>query len=965
MKGKKLSVGKKVASILGISIASILVIFAFCGRFCNTESSAGFMRFANFFLGAFGMAFYGMMAAVIIACACILAGKTVKIPVKYIVNFVLMFVAVTLLVHMLTTTYLPKDFKSHMSLIYHYYDNEMGVPSFGGVVFGLIAWCLERALSIWGASILVVLLLGLTVYFAGDFFYKNATGKLALTAKSTKADIEPSAVTSETPDKSADNDDPRRKAYEILFMGQQESVSPEVVSQQENVSGKFDVAEQSQMNKPQNRTPSRDDAAQILFSDDFEKKDDGNTFFAKDVQTEKKDDEYLVKGYYQTTKMPDDKVEETTSDWKISYVPNDSVTSVDEQSAESSQNTQTQQPEQQTQPQIETPKYSDVYIDDDDSEVDITNVTTDETDDVQIAEPETITSTTQSVYETSQRNSSDQFVSTAEPEPTTNVEEEDDDEMVAVPREDLIDGGIQVGIDIVPRGVLKRAQEKVHQYLEYNVPPLDLLNDVTIVEDHDDGERQRLAQAIVNKLAVFNIKIELADIIVGPSVTRYMFTVLSQKTRMSDFKQYSDDIKACVEAQEDILIEAPVKGTNMVGIEVANKVKRPVVLRGLLDTPDFREAKGDLIFAIGQEITGKVVLADLSEMPHLLIAGTTGSGKSVCLNCLIVSMIYRYSPEYLRFVMVDPKFVELSRYNGIPHMLTTETITTMQDALACMDYLIAEMESRYQLFRQTGVDKISEYNKRINPKLAQKLPYLVFVVDELADLMATNKSAFESKLMRLAQKARAAGIHIVLATQRPDVKVITGTIKANLPCRMALKVSSTYDSQTIIGGGGAEKLLGRGDMLFLNSTGTAELTRVQGAYVSNDEIRSLVKYSIETNEVYYDTSISDSIFVSRIQEEEKRRDEEADNGVESSKDELYPFYKKALRYWLERNNGKASISSIQRGINVGFNRAGRIMENLQRMGYVEELSSSETSNRSLKVLVTLEELDSLFPDVEG
>ncbi len=509
---------------------------------------------------------------------------------------------------------------------------------------------------------------------------------------------------------------------------------------------------------------------------------------------------------------------------------------------------------------------------------------------------------------------------------------------------------------------MEDAKNKVHQYMEYNIPPLDLLNEVTFVEDHDDGERQRLAQAIVNKLAVFNIKIELADIIVGPSVTRYMFTVLSQKTRMSDFKQYSDDIKACVEAQDDILIDAPVKGTNMVGIEVANKVKRPVVLRALLDTPEFREAKGNLVFAIGQEITGKVVLADLAEMPHLLVAGTTGSGKSVCLNCLIVSLLYKYGPEYVRFVMVDPKFVELSRYNGIPQMLTTETITTMQDALASMDYLIAEMESRYQLFRQVGVDKITEYNKHINPKLAQKMPYLVFVVDELADLMATNKSAFEAKLIRLAQKGRACGIHIVLATQRPDVKVITGTIKGNLPCRMALKVSSVYDSQTIIGCGGAEKLLGRGDMLFMNSTGSSELTRVQGAYISNDEIRSIVKYSKEVNEVYYDTSVTDEIFVSRKKEAESH-DDEADHNGEGGKDELYPYYKKALRYWLERNNGKASISSIQRGINVGFNRAGRIMENLQRMGYVEELSSSETSNRALKVLVTLEELDTLFPDV--
>ena len=385
-------------------------------------------------------------------------------------------------------------------------------------------------------------------------------------------------------------------------------------------------------------------------------------------------------------------------------------------------------------------------------------------------------------------------------------------------------------------------------------------------------------------------------------------------------------------------------------------------MRELLESPAFTEAKGELVFAIGQEVTGDVVVADLTKMPHLLIAGTTGSGKSVCLNCLIVSLMYKYGPEYLRFVMVDPKFVELSRYTGIPHMLTPKTITAMNDALAAMDYLIAEMEARYQLFVTQGVDKISEYNKHINPRLTQKMPYLVYIVDELADLMSSNKKEFEKKIMRLAQKGRAAGIHVVLATQRPDTNVITGTIKSNLPCRMALKVSSAYDSQTIVGGGGAEKLLGYGDMLFMNPA-VAGLTRIQGAYIDNDEIRKLVKYSGEANEVFYDDSVSDKIFVT--EKEAKRREEEENSpDNDEDKDGLYPYYKKALRYWLEHNGGKASISSIQRALSVGFNRAGRIVENLQRMGYVESLSSSETSNKVLRVLVTLEELDNLFPEEE-
>ncbi len=950
MRSGKLSVGKKVACIIGIALASVLIIIAFSGRFCDIESAAGFLHFANFFVGAFGMSFYGMMAAVIIACACTLAGKTIKMPFKYIIHFVLMFVAIILLVHMLTTTYLPMDFKPHMSYIYHYYDNDLGIPSFGGVVFGFIAWCLKYPLTVWGASIVLVALLLWTIYMVGDFFYKYSTGNLQLTSKPTKADIEPTEATADAVDKTVypDNIARGKSAYEILFVDPiEESAKPEVVSSNDTSTGQYNYADRSEVKK----THTQEEAKKILFDDEQpSQKDRGSTFFGKEEDSNKEND-YIVKGYYQKTQKPEEKSADV-SDWKISYVPTDEQKVVEQQVKEEPKVVVTQQPPVTPVVQVD--------VDDFDDDVDITEVLVE-----QEQKTEPVITQQQAVEQPIVNRVVFEEPKTVEPVKVVDApveDKKDPDEFVVIEEEEAVDGGTQLKYNYVKNSELEDAKNKVHQYMEYNIPPLDLLNEVTFVEDHDDGERQRLAQAIVNKLAVFNIKIELADIIVGPSVTRYMFTVLSQKTRMSDFKQYSDDIKACVEAQDDILIDAPVKGTNMVGIEVANKVKRPVVLRALLDTPEFREAKGNLVFAIGQEITGKVVLADLAEMPHLLVAGTTGSGKSVCLNCLIVSLLYKYGPEYVRFVMVDPKFVELSRYNGIPQMLTTETITTMQDALASMDYLIAEMESRYQLFRQVGVDKITEYNKHINPKLAQKMPYLVFVVDELADLMATNKSAFEAKLIRLAQKGRACGIHIVLATQRPDVKVITGTIKGNLPCRMALKVSSVYDSQTIIGCGGAEKLLGRGDMLFMNSTGSSELTRVQGAYISNDEIRSIVKYSKEVNEVYYDTSVTDEIFVSRKKEAESH-DDEADHNGEGGKDELYPYYKKALRYWLERNNGKASISSIQRGINVGFNRAGRIMENLQRMGYVEELSSSETSNRALKVLVTLEELDTLFPDV--
>ncbi|MCM1195356.1 MAG: DNA translocase FtsK, partial [Firmicutes bacterium] len=966
---EKVSVGKKAASIVGISVASILIIIVFCGRFINPDGALGFLRFANFFLGAFGMSFYGIMAAVIVTCSFVLTGKNIRIPVKYVIHFILMFVAIVLFVHILTTTYLPDNFATHMNLVYHYYDDQMGIPTFGGVVFGIVAYGLVRGLTVYGASIVVVALLAWTVYVVADFFYKYYTGKLTLTSKSVNADIKPTETTSDVSEAPADSEAAaRRRAYEFLFTQQETTINPEEVTRR-TVSEHYDVAQQSTINNDKNSTYSKDQAKDLLFGngEKTSRKSNADSFFGRENDA---NDEYLVRGYFPGNAPKDENKQdgaEPRDDWKVSYVKDEPC--IETPKTEPVSEVAPSYTYDNIEDAADTVDVSDIVIDDDfDAPIIDERVTNDEPD-VPFVERQPVFETEPETVEETVRPAETPF-SVPVPEPVDARTEQtaaaqpqnDPDEVVAVFREEPVEGGTQLTFDVMTHGDLEDAKKKVHHYMEYNVPPFELLNDVTIVEDHEADDRKRCAQAIVGKLAVFGIKIELSDIIVGPSVTRYMFTVLSQKTRMGDFKQYSDDIKACVEAQDDIRIEAPVHGTNMVGIEVANKVKRPVVLRSLLESSDFQKDKGKLTFAIGQEITGKVVLADLSEMPHLLIAGTTGSGKSVCLNCLIVSLMYKYGPEYVRFVMVDPKFVELSRYNGIPHMLTTETITTMQDALACMDYLISEMEARYQLFRQNGVDKISEYNKRINTKTAQKLPYLVFVVDELADLMATSKKAFEAKLMRLAQKARAAGIHIVLATQRPDTNVITGTIKSNLPCRMALKVASQYDSQTIIGGGGAEKLLGRGDMLFMNSTGSSELTRVQGAYISNDEIRALVDYSKTVNEVFYDTSISDEIFVSRHPKEDEPRDDESKNAT-SKENHLDPYCKKALRFWLEKQGGRASIASIQRSLAIGFNRAGRIMDSLQKLKYVEELSPSDPSSKPLRVLISLDELDELFPDM--
>ena len=952
MKHSSVAKGKKIASIIGICLASILVIFAFCGRYID----GGFKQFANFFVGTFGMAFYGIMAAIIVACSFTLAGKSIKIPVKYTVHFVLMFVALVLFVHILTTTYLLdtnglryKDFTDYVKFTYNYYADDFGVPTFGGVLFGMLAYAFVGILTVYGAAILVVGVLGWTVYVIGEFLYSSFTGKLRLRSKSEDVDIQPSAQTEATPEEVDSEEAKRRKAYNILFQ-QETTTYPEEVSTQYNAPQRpsyepFRVAEQSRLDD--DADAKRRHAEDVLFG----KKDEPqqppqqtqqpepqqpkyNDFFGGGAKAQEKteDDEFPVRGYF-NPQQPTSKVEEPVTSWKVNAPTDDSDT------------------------------------------LDIVDVTTP----VQPVQTEPVKTFESAPASNEEPADDDSFVapftSTIEeeeedeqPQQTESADLQEDEHVVVIHEEEIEDTDfVQERMDFVSRKDLEKQKEekseRVHQFVPYEKPPYELLDDVIIREDFDMEDRQRAAQAIVDKYAVFKIQIEPSSIIVGPSVTRYMFNLLSQKTRMDDFKQYANDIKACIEAQEDVIIYAPVHGTNQIGIDVANKVKAPVVLRSLLESPTFQNAKGNLVFAIGQEITGKVVVADLSEMPHLLIAGTTGSGKSVCLNCLIVSMMYKYGPEYVRFVMVDPKFVELSRYNGIPHMLTNETITTVEDALAGMDYLINEMDARYQLFRSKGVGNIGEYNSRINPKTTQKLPYLVFIVDELADLMSSNKKAFENKLGRLAQKSRAAGIHIVLATQRPDVSVITGTIKANLPCRMALKVSSQFDSATIIGSGGAEKLLGRGDMLFMGA-GTSGTERIQGAYITNDEIRGLVEFLKTKNEVWYDSNVSDEIFVSRKRAEQEALEQEANRDPANKESQIDPLCKKALRFWLEKQGGRASIASIQRNLSIGFNRAGRIMAMLQELKYVEEPSASESNTKPVRVLVTLEQLDELFPDLQ-
>ncbi|MCM1289086.1 MAG: FtsK/SpoIIIE domain-containing protein [Corallococcus sp.] len=953
MAKEKVSIRKKVGCSIGISVAALLIIFAFCGRFFNSALK----YVANFFVGSFGMAFYGIMIAVIVICSFVLAGKKIRVPKKYAAHFILMFVEIVMLVHMFTTIYLlDADYATYAHYVYNYY---LRLPTFGGIVFGITVFSLTKIITIYATAVLLFALLGWSVYMVGEFFYSYFTGKLNLAkTKNEKEDILPS----EQSEAVQEIDDERARAYRILFPDEH-SLHPEEVG-----TDSFDASREETL--PHTRT----DAENFLFrSEPQPSKPAGNSYFDRPAEKIKQEpsDELGVRGFRNVTTQMEtfNPVTDETSDWRVP-----THTTEDDYVAPAITPVQTEAEKPAPQPQNTVSNTTSVFSTvEDDVDDWRTSADTEIPDIVDIVQDSERVPTEEKSLENMDFDlyeSEDDLDLPSELNDTDGVQVEEqidrprttDNELIPVETEvPLEGGGKQVRLDFFTDTEIKKKEEKVHKYPRYVAPPIELFNDAVIVEDDDEDFRAQATFNIMNKLSVFGIKVEAAGQVVGPSVTRYMFKVLSLKTKMSEFNQYAQDLKACLQATGEIRIEAPIPGTNLVGIEVANKTRTPVCLRTVLESKSYREKKGALVFVVGQQISGEMIIADLAKLPHLLVAGTTGSGKSVFLHSLIASLIYRYGPEYLRFIMVDPKLVEFGHYNGIPHMLTTETITDATDALAAMDYLIAEMEARYQLFRQVGATNIIDYNSKINPKLVQKLPYLVLVVDELADLMSVSKKSFEAKLQRLAQKARAAGIHLVLATQRPDTQVISGTIKTNFACRVALKVASAVDSGTILGGGGAEKLLGNGDMLYMNPS-TSDLQRIQGTYLTDEERDGLVDFVKAQNETFYDPKVSDEIFVTKRQNDP---DEASESDAKEAKEtKVDPYCKKALRFWLEKQGGRASIASIQRTLQIGFNRAGRIMDTLQKLHYVEQLAPSDPSSKPLKVLVSIDELDKLFPDLE-
>ena len=498
----------------------------------------------------------------------------------------------------------------------------------------------------------------------------------------------------------------------------------------------------------------------------------------------------------------------------------------------------------------------------------------------------------------------------------------------------------QPAFDLPPRR--RAAKAAAPEPPAYNYPPVDLLEQAkpSQLVNQEEADLAK-GRKLVEVLASFNITAQLTGISHGPTVTRFEL-VPASGTRVSKITGLVDDIALGL-AAKSIRIEAPIPGKSAVGVEVPNDAVETVPLRDVLESPEAQKHPSRLAAAIGRDNAGRNIICDLAKMPHILIAGQTGSGKSVCINCIICSILYRATPEEVRMILIDPKMVELSVYNGMPHLLVP-VVTDPKKAAGALEWIVNEMTQRYQKFVSVGAKDIKSFNAR-RPEGEPPMPQIVVIIDELADLMLVAPADVEDAIMRIAQLARAAGIHLVIATQRPSVNVITGVIKANIPSRIAFTVASQVDSRTILDMGGAEKLLGSGDMLYAPS-GTNKPLRVQGAWVSEKEVQTVVQYILDRHEAVYDGDLTEHLEKAGMSDAEK---EEADEAY----DELLPEAVEAVIA-----AGEASISMLQRKLRIGYARAGRLIDEMTRRKIVGEANGAKPR----EVLITREQFNAQFRD---
>ena len=480
-------------------------------------------------------------------------------------------------------------------------------------------------------------------------------------------------------------------------------------------------------------------------------------------------------------------------------------------------------------------------------------------------------------------------------------------------------------------------EKEIHKedIVHYEFPSLDLLKEVEVTNTNSKGkEIKDNIKIIQDTLNNFGVDAKVIGVNSGPTITSYEIS-LAAGVKVSKILSLSDNLALAL-ATTDIRILAPIPGKSAVGIEVPNKNKDTLLLKEILDSDEFRNLKSKLPLALGKDVTGNTIISSIANMPHLLIAGATGSGKSVCINTIIMSILYKARPDEVKLIMIDPKVVELNVYNNIPHLLIP-VVTNAKKAQFSLNWAVQEMEKRYQLFAKNNVKDMQSYNEL--DTITEKMPQIVIIIDELADLMMVAATEVEDAICRLAQMARAAGMHLIVATQRPSVDVITGTIKANIPSRISFQVSSQIDSRTILDMSGAEKLLGKGDMLYYPSN-LSKPIRVQGAFVSDKEVKRVCDFIRNQGEANYNQDAVESI--------------STNNTSQTMQDDKDDLYDEAVK--LVVADGQASISYLQRKLKIGYSRAARIVDQMEEMGVV----SGYDGSKPRKVLIEEEDLENLY-----
>lgn len=901
------------------TLAIVLVIISSIAYFALFSGFLGFLK--NFLLGFFGLFSYPLFFCGYTISYMLFKGKKLVMPKKFVVYFGLAVFSLLCIFHIAFSYFLPLT--SYGAYLGEAYSSHITV---GGLLISLVTYPIIKAIQTFGAYVLFAILLILSVYKLLDYFVISKNSKnFTFTGKKEKARIEEVKISSSASDflNSQIFDDEKEEKNKITLDGEIQKEEQRKLEAKQKL-GLTDIRSKSFASA----TPSTNKQLST-----FEK-----------VYTSQKLEPIFEE-------QNDEDIEEKLNNFNpfnYSTFSNKSSSKVSDknkkqQNLDFLRATMDKDYHKTTTEDIAQMKKRNLNLDDNLKNLPINNLIQ-EAKNNEIKEYEKPAE--KPVEETVEiKNADGTKISDVKIDDLINKVKSMDKEEKELKEPKKENRYTQTNM-LEPKKEFKKATyQKPSNYVR---PVTNLLNSISTDASKYCEDYEEKGLIIERTLENFRVPAKVVGVTCGPSVTRFELE-MPPGISVNKIHQYSNDIAMALASSHGVRIEAPIPGKSAVGIEVPNNEIATVGLREVLESKEFYASKGKLTFALGKDINGNYRVCDIESMPHLLIAGSTGSGKSVCLNVLLISLLYKCSPDELRLILVDPKRVEFSMFNNLPHLLIPEVISNSEKAINALNYLIKEMERRYELFEELYVKKLEEYNQteEVMRGEREKLPYIVMIIDEMNDLMSSNKKEIEDRVVRIAQKARAAGIHLILATQRPSVDVITGTIKTNLPSRIAFAVTSYIDSKTILDRVGAEKLLGKGDMLYYPQN-LPEPARIQCAFVSNDEVKAVINYIKQNNE---------SVF---SEEAEREINKVSDNGGSSMNgydpNEVDSLMPDALKYVIEI--GQASISKLQRHFALGFSRAGKIIDQMERLRYISPADGSKPRT----VYITMDEYHQIYGD---